>query len=221
MAMRIMERTSRWRRRTGLALGATALVATYACGGSPNPGGVAAQSLAADQAGPPVAVACEAHQRTLVRQAVINGVLVSQVECVSTGAPQAAPVAVPQLPTVPAAAYAPAPAAYAPPPVPYTPPVAAAPTAARTPQPVYEDLGDARVVRTTSGGAAPVRTSQVIYEERRPTSRSTARSAVIIGSSAGAGAGVGAMVGGKKGALIGAAIGGGGAAVWDQATRRR
>jgi len=27
-------------------------------------------------------------------------------------------------------------------------------------------------------------------------------------------------VGGKKGALIGAAIGGGGAAIWDQVTRR-
>jgi hypothetical protein len=47
------------------------------------------------------------------------------------------------------------------------------------------------------------------------------KSAIIIGSSAGVGAGVGAAVGGKKGALIGAAIGGGGAAVWDQVTRRR
>jgi hypothetical protein len=28
-------------------------------------------------------------------------------------------------------------------------------------------------------------------------------------------------VGGKKGALIGAAIGGGGAAIWDQITRRK
>jgi hypothetical protein len=46
------------------------------------------------------------------------------------------------------------------------------------------------------------------------------KSAIIIGSSAGVGAGVGAAVGGKKGALIGAAIGGGGAAIWDQITRR-
>ena len=45
-------------------------------------------------------------------------------------------------------------------------------------------------------------------------------SAIIIGSSAGAGGGVGAAIGGKKGALIGAAIGGGGAALWDQITRR-
>ena len=46
------------------------------------------------------------------------------------------------------------------------------------------------------------------------------KSAIIIGSSAGAGAGIGAAVGGKKGALIGAVIGGGGAALWDQITRR-
>ncbi len=50
--------------------------------------------------------------------------------------------------------------------------------------------------------------------------RSVKKSAIIIGSSAGAGAGVGAAIGGKKGALIGAAIGGGGAALWDQITRR-
>ena len=68
----------------------------------------------------------------------------------------------------------------------------------------------------------PVRANQVVYDERpvRKT-RSVKKSAIIIGSSAGAGAGVGAAVGGKKGALIGAAIGGGGAALWDQMTRRK
>jgi hypothetical protein len=62
----------------------------------------------------------------------------------------------------------------------------------------------------------------VIYDERpaRKT-RSVGKSAIIIGSSAGAGAGVGAAIGGKKGALIGAAVGGGGAAIWDQITRRK
>jgi hypothetical protein len=44
---------------------------------------------------------------------------------------------------------------------------------------------------------------------------------VIFGSSAGIGAGVGAAIRGKKGALIGAAISGGGAAIWDQMTRRK
>jgi hypothetical protein len=65
-------------------------------------------------------------------------------------------------------------------------------------------------------------TRQVVYE-REPVrkTRSVKKSAIIIGSSAGVGAGVGAAVGGKKGALIGAAIGGGGAAIWDQVTRRK
>lgn len=78
-----------------------------------------------------------------------------------------------------------------------------------------------------------VRTTPAIYtvEDRaEPTVRSTRpvvarrsvrKSAIIIGSSAGAGAGLGAIVGGKKGALIGAAVGGGGAAIWDQVTRRK
>jgi len=65
-----------------------------------------------------------------------------------------------------------------------------------------------------------VRTSQVVYDEPIRKKRSVKKSAIIIGSSAGVGAGVGAAVGGKKGALIGAAIGGGGAAIWDQITRR-
>ena len=54
-----------------------------------------------------------------------------------------------------------------------------------------------------------------------PPKRSVKKSAIIIGSSAGVGAGIGAAVGGKKGAGIGALIGGGGAALWDQITRRQ
>ncbi len=38
---------------------------------------------AGNQAGTPVVVSCEPHQRTLVRPAVVNGVTVSQVECVA------------------------------------------------------------------------------------------------------------------------------------------
>jgi hypothetical protein len=217
--MRTMEQAAGWTKRAGLALGASALCVTYACGGGPAGGAVAAQPLAADQAGAPVVVGCEAHQRTLVRQAVVNGALVSQVECVSTAQPVAAHVPAPV--AAPPAAYAPAPVAYAPAPVVYAPPAAQAPASRPVSRPVYDDLEDARVVQTASGSARPVQTRQVIYEEPRRTTRSTAKSAVIIGSSAGAGAGVGALVGGKKGALIGAAAGGGGAVVWDQATRRR
>lgn len=79
----------------------------------------------------------------------------------------------------------------------------------------------------TSG---PVAAERVVYAPaarpvraaaRADDGRSWQKSAVIIGSSAGIGAGVGAATGGKKGALIGAAIGGGGAAIWDQVTRRK
>jgi hypothetical protein len=107
-----------------------------------------------------------------------------------------------------------------------TAPVVAAP-AVPVQQPVYRQvsaqpvdaLDDARVVPVST--ARPVQTREVVYE-REPVKakRSVKKSAVIIGSSAGVGAGVGAAMGGKKGALIGAAIGGGGAAVWDQITRR-
>ena len=85
-----------------------------------------------------------------------------------------------------------------------------------------DEIGDAQVVPVSTRAPQTVRTNQVVYDERpvRKT-RSATKSAIIIGSSAGAGAGVGAAVGGKKGALLGAVIGGGGAAIWDQVTRRK
>ena len=199
--MKAMELTSRWKQAAGAAIALPALALTVACNGTPGAAsGVSAQSLSvAQQPVTPVVVSCEPHQRTLVRQAVVNGAAVSQVECVAA-APMAG--AFQQL------AYAPAVAQ----------PVAAAPVR-RVSQPVYSDLPDAQVVPASTSAARPVRTNQVVYE--RPAKRSVTKSAVIIGSSAGAGAGVGAAIGGKKGALIGAAIGGGGAAIWDQVTRRK
>ncbi len=185
---------------------ASALLFTVGCGATQNTAGVRAQEIAGTQqaAGSPVVVSCEPHQRTLVRPVVINGATVSQVECVAAD-PQAA------------AAYA-QPASYA-------APVQAAPVryvAARPAQVVYDDgLEDARVVRTASA-ARPIQTRQVVYQEPvARKSRSVKKSAAIIGSSAAVGAGIGALAKGKKGALIGAAIGGGGAAVWDQITRRK
>jgi hypothetical protein len=79
---------------------------------------------------------------------------------------------------------------------------------------VVEPVASPRVVSTrpTEPVRAPARASG---------DRSWQKSAVIIGSTAGIGAGVGAATGGKKGALVGAAIGGGGAAIWDQVTRRK
>ena len=198
--MKAMELNSRRKQAAGATLAVTALAFTVACNGTPTVSGAAAQQLSANQAGTPVVVSCEPHQRTLVRPTVVNGAAVSQVECIA--AAEVAGVAQPQ-----AVAYAPAPApVYAP--------------VRRVSQPVYSDLGDAQVVPVSNRNVR--RTNQVVYDERPvKRTRSVKKSAIIIGSSAGAGAGVGAAIGGKKGALIGAAIGGGGATVWDQITRRK
>ncbi len=184
-------------------IGLTVLLATVGCGAR-DPQALSAQTLAAPaaQAGAPVVVSCEPNQRTLVRPVVVNGATVSQVECITSGA---VPIA-----TVPSAIQAADPYRQL-----------------RAVQPaLYErgdDLGDARVIPVSQPAtvARPIQTRQVVYRDvpvRR--TRTVKKSAIIIGSSAGAGAGVGAAIGGKKGALIGAAIGGGGAALWDQLTRR-
>lgn len=197
--MRGMHMKSLW---GGVA--ASALLFTVGCGATQNTPGVRAQEVAGSPAGTPVVVSCEPHQRTLVRPVVVNGATVSQVECVAADAQAAA--------------------AYAQPLAQYAAPVYAQPAPVRYSAPrqvVYDDgLEDARVVRTST--ARPVQTRQVVYQEpvARKT-RSVKKSAVIIGSSAAVGAGIGALAKGKKGALIGAAIGGGGAAVWDQITRRK
>jgi hypothetical protein len=198
-----MELKSRWGRAVGATCGIGALFITVGCG-TRDLQSVSAQSLTTNQAGVPVVVTCEPHQRTLVRPIVVNGATVSQVECV-TGVAQ--PVSADGM-------------------------IAAQPVyqpayqQARAPQPVYADLGDARVVQPTypatrTGARATPARQQVVYREPVQRGRSVKKSAIIIGSSAGVGAGVGAAVGGKKGALIGAAIGGGSAAIWDQVTRRK
>jgi hypothetical protein len=200
--MRGMQMKSLW---GGAAVGA--LLFTVGCGAQ-NATGVRAQEQAAGQAGAPVVVSCEPHQRTLVRPVVVNGTAVQQIECVPAD-PQAQQAAYAQQ-----AAFAPQ-AAYAPAPV----RVVRSTTPARV---VYDDIEDARVIRTTStSGARPVPTRQVVYQEPVAKKRSVKKSVAIIGSSAAVGAGIGALAKGKKGALIGAAIGGGGAAIWDQVTRRK
>ena len=211
--MTAMDLSKRSKHAAAAALGLSALVFTAACNTTPQamsaaqPFGQQAVT-ATGQAGTPVVVSCEPHQRTLVRPAVVNGVTVSQVECVAAEG-MVATAAQPQ-------AFAPAPVSYQP--VSYQP---AAPVATRrvVQQPVYSDIPDAQVVPVSN---RTVRTNQVVYDERPvKKTRSVAKSAIIIGSSAGVGAGVGAAVGGKKGALLGAVIGGGGATVWDQVTRRK
>ena len=181
---------------------ASALIFTYGCGAAPNTAGVRtqAQEVATGQAGAPVVVSCEPDQRTLVRPVVVNGATISQIECVAAD-PQAA-------------AYARANTV--------AQPVAAGYSYAA--QPVYRELAPAQVVpvQRTASVARPIRTRQVVYDEpvQIKKKRSVKKSVAIIGGSAAVGAGVGALAKGKKGALIGAAIGGGGAAIWDQITRR-
>ncbi|CAN5888288.1 hypothetical protein BH18ACI5_BH18ACI5_28640 [soil metagenome] len=203
--MRGMQMNSLWGSATGaVAIGALAF--TSGCGGAQGATAVRVQEVAGAQNASPVVVSCEPHQRALVRPTVVNGATISQIECVSAD-PQGAYVQ---------SAYAAAPYAPA---MAYAQPVAVRDAAPR-PHYVDDGLGDARIVRTSSR-APVVRTRQVVYDEPVRKSRSKTKSAVIIGSSAGVGAGVGAAVGGKKGALLGAVIGGGGAAIWDQVTRRR
>jgi hypothetical protein len=162
----------------------------------------------------PVLLSCPSGQQPLLRQVVVNGAAVPQVECVAAAA--VASTAHGQAPQAPVAAaqyqptYAPVPQAYAPAPT-YAPAPAYVPVAA-APAPV----------RTVSSRPAARR---VVYDDdvveyREKKRRSWQKSALIIGSSAGVGAGIGAATGGKKGALIGAAVGGGAATVWDQVTRR-
>ncbi len=190
--------------RAAAVIGVSVLAFAYGCGSVPATG-VQVQATASDQPGAPVVVSCEPNQRTVVRTAVTNGVAMSQVECVSVA------------PAVASSQYAPTVAAQA-------VPVAYRDAAPRLVPASVSD--DARVIQPPTTRARPVQARQMIDDDRppvhvQPRGRSVKKSAIIIGSSAGAGAGVGAAIGGKKGALIGAVIGGGGAALWDQVTRRK
>jgi len=196
-----------WGTRAAAVAGLGAILFTVGCGASQNGAASAAQSAAAAQPGAPVGVGCEPNQRTLARSTVVNGVAVSQVDCVSnveqTAYVQSQFV---QPAAVPVGYYA----------------------APRTVAARNAELGDTRIIPAAYpvATARPVRTQQIVYDDDRPVrvvrrGRSVKKSAIIIGSSAGVGAGVGAAVGGKKGALLGAVIGGGGATLWDQITRRK
>ncbi len=193
--------------RAAAVAGLGALLFTVGCGASQNGAAGAPQSAAAAQPGASMVVGCEPNQRTLVRPTVVNGVAVSQVDCVSTGdATIYAQSQMAQPTAVPVSYYA----------------------APRTVSGRNAELGDTRIIPAASypvTAARPVRAQQVVYDDPPARvvkrGRSVTKSAVIIGSSAGIGAGVGAAIHGKKGALIGAAISGGGAAIWDQMTRRK
>lgn len=195
-----------WGTRAAWAASLGALFFTVGCGASQT-GVTAAQPLAAAQPSAPVVVGCEPNQRTLVRPSVVNGVAVSQVDCVSSSELAVSTQTLAVQPSVVPVSYAPAPV---------TRPA---------------DLGDTRIVPASYPAATapattarPVRARQVVYDDpvrAEKPQRSVKKSVIIIGSSAGVGAGIGAAAGGKKGALVGALIGGGGATLWDQLTRRK
>ncbi len=194
--MRTLRMKNMWRAAAGVGA-AGALVVTAACSSGED---FARVRAAGDTGFVPVAqqmgnangqvlVNCEPQQRTLVRQVIVNGQPMSQVDCVTASGAPAGYVQ----------NYAPAynaPRAY---PADY-----GYDTRVVSPAPVYRP-------------ASVAQRREVI--ERQSSGRSVKKSALIIGSSAGVGAGVGAAVGGKKGALVGALIGGGGATLWDQLTR--
>lgn len=184
-----------------------ALAGVSACA----PGSSIAPSASQQASAAPVLLSCPTGQQPLLRQVLVNGAPVSQVECVAASA------AMPGTGVTAPVPMAPAPLAYATAPTPMVPMGASLAPAAPYVVPSAQDRG---------GYAAPPPARRVVYAddvvEYRPAKkgRSVKKSLLIIGSSAGVGAGVGAATGGKKGALIGAAIGGGAATVWDQVTRR-
>ena len=195
-------------RRKGAAAAAIIGLGAFAVAGCSRDTGLSGVQLAAAASAAPVSVACEPQQRAVVRQVVVNGALQSQVQCSSF-----APVGT-------TGSYG------------ETAPVGFAQAPALMAQPISYNvpLENTRLVRTAypqevvTRPAAPQRVTSDQPAERvvvRQPKRSVKKSAIIIGSSAGVGAGVGAAVGGKKGAGIGALIGGGGAALWDQITRRK
>ena len=82
--MRAMNTTERWGRAAIAAGGLGALLLTVGCAGVREASGVSAQAptAAASQNGLPIVVSCEPTQRTVVRPTMVNGVAMSQVECV-------------------------------------------------------------------------------------------------------------------------------------------
>lgn len=186
-------RTLRSRSTAALAIVTAGALTVAACGTRDLPDARAQMLNGA------MSVACDPTQRAVVRPVAVNGGTMSQVECVSTGAPAGFAQPAMQPGAVPVSYTQPAFATY---------PAADAARVVPASYPVTRTVAPRRYASepaVRSGGAT----------------RSVKKSALIIGGSAGAGAGIGAAIGGKKGALVGALLGGGGATVWDQITRRK
>src|SRR6185295_5219157 len=179
-------------RQKGAAVAAvTGLGALLVGCGTQNSGLASTEAVNSFGAAAPMAVSCEPNQRAVVRQVAVNGMLQAQVQCETMNGLAAAGTM---------GAYG-----------------AVAPVA---PSPVGYGGVNALPVSYVQPATLPDTQFVRAPERIEKQGRSVKKSAIIIGSSAGVGAGVGAAVGGKKGAGIGALIGGGGAALWDQITRK-
>ncbi len=196
----------------GLLVGVAGCARVPAVGSASTSAPSTPQQAQAQPLAPGLSVSCAQDQRAVMRQQVVNGQPMLDVQCVATA--DAGAVGQGSAPV-----QATAPAAMTPA---FTPagypdggyqaePIALAP--------VTRQAARARTVAYRDEGG--ILTYEPRAVRRAPARRSVKKSAAIIGSSAGVGAGIGAAVGGKKGALIGAAIGGGGATLWDQITRRK
>jgi hypothetical protein len=197
-------------RRKGAAAAAIVGLGTFALAGCSRDAALSGAQLTAAASAAPVSVACEPQQRAVVRQIVVNGALQSQVQCESAFAPTGTTGSF-------GVGYAQAPSLQ---PVSYAQPVSYVQAPLENTRLVQTAYPQQVVTREVAPRAVRYQPAQERVVVRQPK-RSVTKSAIIIGSSAGVGAGIGAAVGGKKGAGIGALLGGGGAAVWDQITRRK
>src|SRR6476661_6038074 len=125
--MRAMEMSARGRAALA-ASGLSALLFAVGCAGTREAGGMLPQAPGeanATQTGLPIVVSCEPSQRTIVRPTVVNGVAMSQVECVAGDTAAVASQTAPS-----------------------PPPLASAPAGARrlVSPPVYTDVADTEIV---------------------------------------------------------------------------
>ena len=184
-----------WQARTTAPSTAFASPSAWPASGAVIPAGLNTSALGTAALGTagaaqPTVLRCAPGQQAVVRQAVVDGQIVTAADCAWIA--NASGYAPPQY----------APAQYG-----------VAPAGADI---VEYERPRAVPVRYVERAPAPRR---VRYRQEKPR-RSWQKTALVIGGSAGAGAGVGALAGGKKGALIGAAIGGGAATLFEALKRK-
>ena len=92
-----MHTTRRWGRAAVASGSLGTLLLAIGCSGVPTQAPQPQATASAGQAGVPVVVSCEPGQRTIVKPTIVNGVAMSQVECVAAEIAQPAANAQPVL----------------------------------------------------------------------------------------------------------------------------